>query len=149
MRFFILTAGLLLAEAALADSPRRPFPHGQEDHAPPDDEAAEGADSLEQNQTAGPTPADERACTLHFPTWAKRQAAPETHPDRPRATTLQAQLMAKMLALTEEWPGSLKLNASTSVRRDRSGRSPSRTDRLSSSRCLSPPSPRLECWGPR
>ena len=119
MRFFILTAGLLLAEAALADSPRRPFPHGQEDHAPPDDEAAEGADSPEQNQTAGPTPADERACTLHFPTWAKRQAAPETHPDRAQSYHFQAQLMAKMLALTEEWPGLIEAQCiGRSVRRD-------------------------------
>ena len=40
MRFLILTTVFLLSHTVLANNPRRPFPHGQEDHAPADEEAS-------------------------------------------------------------------------------------------------------------
>jgi len=94
MRFFILITCLLTALPAVADSPSRPFPHGQEDKAPVDEESPKG-----------PAADEEMPCTLDFETWVRRQEAPTKHPERAKDYLFEAEIMQRMGALAQEWPG--------------------------------------------
>ena len=101
MRFLILTTVFLLSHTVLANTPRRPFPHGQEDHAPSDEE-----DLKQESVDPEDTPAlSERPCTLNFQLWLKRQTPPDPHPTRADGYRFQAQIMHQMGAFMEEWPG--------------------------------------------
>jgi len=97
MRFFVFLFSLLVIAPVHADSPRRPFPHGQEDKAPEDETPNPTADRKEQ-----------RSCTLNFNTWAKRKEAPETHPERAKDYLFSGEVMQKMRSLTQEWPGIIR-----------------------------------------
>jgi hypothetical protein len=101
MRIFflplILLCSVILSGTARADHPQRPFPHGQENKAPldepPSDEAPDDLSST---------------CTLDFQIWAKRQEAPNPHPQRSDGYLFEGQVMKKMSALLLEWPGLMK-----------------------------------------
>jgi hypothetical protein len=88
-----------LSGTALANQPQRPFPHGQENKAP--------ADGGQDDEALPDVQADESThpCTLDFQTWLKRQEAPSPHPKRAENYLFEAQVMKRMGALLEEWPG--------------------------------------------
>jgi hypothetical protein len=94
MRFFVLITCLLSGSPVQAEHPQRPFPHGQEEKAPDEEE-----------NPKGPTGLEDRPCTLNFQTWVSRQEAPEPHPERAEGYLFEAQVMQRMGRLMEEWPG--------------------------------------------